>query len=137
PTEGPIAGLPRPTPGATATAQPPIVSTPRPTARPTPRPTPTPEPVAGKVHKPRPPCPGAGSGPPGHQKTAPPPSRPCGGGPKGGGAGGTGMVVILPLALAGLATSVRTRFLLGSRRLVRTARTETARRRRTTADRTS
>jgi hypothetical protein len=41
------------------------------------------------------------------------------------------MVVILPLALAGLATSVRTRFLLGSRRLVGAARTETARRRRT------
>jgi hypothetical protein len=44
------------------------------------------------------------------------------------------MVVILPLALGGLVASIRTRFLLGSRRLAGATRTRTARRRRARAD---
>jgi hypothetical protein len=131
PTEPPIvAVLPTPTGGSTGPSQPPLVSTPRPTVRPTPRPTPSPEPVAGKVHKPRPPCPGDASGPPGHNKVAPPPSRPCTPGtPNGNGSGGNGMVVVLPLALGGLAATIRTWFLLSSRRLVRATRSKRGHRR--------
>jgi hypothetical protein len=125
PTEPPVvAVIPTPTAGTTRPSQPPLVPTPRPsvrpTAPPTSNPTPSPEPVAGKVIKPRPPCPGDASGPPGHHKVVPPPGRPCA--PptsNGNGHGGNGLVVVLPLALGGLAATIRTRFMLSSRRLVR------------------
>jgi hypothetical protein len=129
PTEPPVvAVIPTPTAGTTRPSQSPLVSTPRPTVRPTahptthptPNPTPTAEPVAGKVIKPRPPCPGDASRPPGHHKVAPPPARPCTPATSNGnGHGGNGLVVVLPLALGGLAATIRTRFMLSSRRLVR------------------
>ncbi|HYX10543.1 MAG TPA: hypothetical protein VE817_01090 [Candidatus Acidoferrum sp.] len=146
PTEGPIVAVaPTPTPGTTNPSPSPAVSTPRPTHQPTPqptahptprptakptprptaRPTATPEPVTGKVSKPRPPCPGDGSGPPGHNKVEPPPGRPCSA--KGKGSGGTGMVVVLPLALGGLAATIRARLMLGSRRMVRATRAKAGR----------
>ena len=123
PTEPPVvAVIPTPTAGTTRPSQPPLVSTPRPTvspaAHPTPNPTPSPEPVAGKVNKPRPPCPGDASGPPGHHKVVPPPGRPCAP-PTSNGHGGNGLVVVLPLALGGVAATIRTRFALSSRRLAR------------------
>jgi hypothetical protein len=137
PTEPPVvAVIPTPTAGTTGRSQPPLVSTPRPTVRPTaaptPKPTPSPSPVAGKVSKPRPPCPGDASGPPGHHKVVPPPGRPCAPATSNGnGHGGNGLVVVLPLALGGLAATIRTRFKLSSRRLVR-ATGSTRRRRRDT-----
>ena len=134
PTEPPVvAVIPTPTPGTTPPSQPPLVSTPRPTARPTaqptPNPTPSPEPVSGKVNKPRPPCPGEASGPPGHHKVAPPPGRPCAPATSSGnGHGGTGMVVVLPLALGGLVATIRTRFVLSSRQIGRATRSRRRRR---------
>jgi hypothetical protein len=136
PTGGPIVAVaPTPTPGSTNPSPSPAVPTPRPTHQPTPRPTAqptahptaTPAPVTGKVARPRPPCPGDASGPPGHNKVEPPPGRPCS--PKGKGAGGNGMVVVLPLALGGLAATIRARLMLGSRRILRITRAKTGRRR--------
>ncbi|HEX2755486.1 MAG TPA: hypothetical protein VHM48_08485 [Candidatus Limnocylindrales bacterium] len=124
---------PTPTPTVHPTPRPTVNPTPTPTVQPTPRPTvhptPTPEPVVGKVHKPRPPCPGDTSGPPGHNKVSPPPARPCTPVAHGKAAGSNGMVVVLPLALGGLAAAIRTRFVLASRRLVRASRSRTGRRR--------
>ncbi|HEY8800798.1 MAG TPA: hypothetical protein VIM20_09380, partial [Candidatus Limnocylindrales bacterium] len=94
---------PRPTP------QPTPRPTPQPTARPTPAPTPVPN--VGKVKKPRPPCPSAGS-PPGHNKGTGTVTRPCGS--KGGhGHHSTGIVIVLPLALVGAAASGRRRLVAG------------------------
>jgi hypothetical protein len=39
------------------------------------------------------------------------------------------MVVVLPLAIGGLAATIRTRFALGSRRILRATRAKTSRRR--------
>ena len=125
PTEPPVvAVIPTPTAGTAGPSEPPLVSTPRPTvgptAHPTPNPTPIPEPVADKVNKPRPPCPGDASGPPGHHKVVLPPGRPCAPATSNGnGHGGNGLVVVLPLALGGVAATIRTRVMLSSRRLVR------------------
>ena len=135
PTEPPVvAVIPTPTAGTTRPSQPPLVSSPRPTvpptAHPTPIPTASPEPVAGKVNKPRPPCPGDASGPPGHHKVVPPPGRPCAPATSdGNGHGGNGLVVVLPLALGGLAATIRTRFMLSSRQLVRATGLQRRRRR--------
>jgi hypothetical protein len=151
PSEGPIVALaPTPTPGSTNAGRPPVVATPRPTAsptakptahptakpttnptaKPTPRPTSTPAPISGKAKKPRPPCPGDGTGPPGHNKVQPAPGRPCAAkdNGKGKGGGGNGMVVVLPLAIGGLAATIRTRLALGSRRVVRMTRSKAGRR---------
>lgn len=149
PSEGPIVAVaPTPTPGSTNAGRPPVVATPRPTAnptakptakptappsakptaKPTPRPTSTPAPVSHKAKKPRPPCPGDGSRPPGHNKVEPAPGRPCAPKDKGKGSGGNGMVVVLPLAIGGLAATIRTRLAFGSRRVVRATRSKAARR---------
>jgi len=45
------------------------------------------------------------------------------------GSGGNGMVVVLPLALGGLAATIRARLMLGSRRIARITRARTGRRR--------
>ena len=117
-----------PQPTAVAPPQPTVRPTPQPTVRPTPRPTPAPTQV-GRVLKPRPPCPADADGPPGHAKVAPPPTRPCAPGTKGHGAGSNGMVVILPLALGGLVATIRTRLVVGSRRLIRAGGSTRVRRR--------
>jgi hypothetical protein len=121
PTEPPVvAVIPTPAAGTPRPSQSPLVSTPRPTVHPTAHPTLSPEPVAGKVDKPRPPCPGDASGPPGHHKVEPPPGRPCTPATSNGnGHGGNGLVVVLPLALGGLAATIRTHFMLNSRQFVR------------------
>ena len=110
------AATPRPTrePTPQPTAQPTPKPTETPTPKPTAKPTPTPQPVSSKAKGPKPPCPDHTSGPPGHNKTAPPASRPCSdkGNGHGGGSGGgrsNGIVVMLPIGLAGLAAGVRTR----------------------------
>jgi hypothetical protein len=67
-------------------------------------------------------------GPPGQHKDDPG-DKPCGKGPKEGhDSGSNGMVVILPLALGGVAAAIRTRLVFGSRRLVRTGRSKARRR---------
>jgi hypothetical protein len=131
PTPTPRVNAPRPT--ARPTAKPTTAPTAKPTAAPTPRPTAhptsTPKPVAGKVHKAKPPCPEPGKDPPGHRKTAQP-DRPCKGGSGHKKGGDVGMVVILPLIVGSVAAAMRTRFVLGSRRLARRARTTAKARRR-------
>jgi hypothetical protein len=117
-----------PTPTAVSTPTPTSAPTARPTAHPTPPPTPAPTQV-GVVLKPRPLCPSDADGPPGHHKVAPAPTRPCAPATKSHGSGGNGMVVVLPLALGGLAAATRTRLVLGARRLVRAGRSTRARRR--------
>ena len=124
PTPAPTAAQPNASP-PNPTAGPPAI----PTARPTARPTPTPNPVVGKVHKARPPCPDGTSGPPGHHKVAPPPARPCAGSDHGKGSSGSGVVVVLPLAIGGLAAALRTRLVRGSCRAVRGLRSTASRRR--------
>ena len=125
-SEGPIvAVVPTPTPPSRGTPSPTAIATARPTVRPTVRPTPRPTPAptaVGRVARPRPPCPGQADGPPGHNKVASPGARPCTHGTKGHGSGSNGMVVVLPLALGGLAATIRTRLVRGSRRLGRTGR---------------
>jgi hypothetical protein len=66
--------------------------------------------------KPRPPCPGDASGPPGHHKVLPAPTRPCSGGVgKANGHATNGIVFVLPLGLAGLVAGT-TRRLTNRRR---------------------
>jgi len=80
-----------------------VPATPRPTTRPTPKPTPAPtaKPNAKPPHT-RPPCPGSGTGPPGHNKGGSA-DRPCKGGHHGNGgkqdkATGGFVLVVPPLA---------------------------------------
>ena len=118
---------PRPTSQPTATPPTPPKPTPEPTARPTvpPTPAPTTAPVDGKVKNPRPPCPSAGGDPPGHNKGQEPMTRPCGG--KGDhGNGGSGVVIVLPLALLGAAASGRRLLVAGAGRIHRLARRRSA-----------
>ena len=89
---------------APATPRPTAVpATPKPTARPTPKPTPAPtaKPNVKPTHN-RPPCPGAGTGPPGHNKAGSG-DRPCKGSHHGKGgkndkATGGFVLVVPPLA---------------------------------------
>jgi hypothetical protein len=126
PTPGSVASTPPLLHGGGRTPPPSPIATPQPTPRPTPRPTPkptvrptpapTPAPNGDKAKKPRPPCPSADAGPPGHNKTAPSPSRPCGSKGAGHGQGSNGIVFVLPLALAGAAVGG------GRRRIAETVR---------------
>ena len=105
---------PRPTQPAATPSTPTPKPTPRPTARPTP--SPTPAPAVGKIKKPRPPCPSADNRPPGHNKTDDT-TRPCGGKGDNNGKGGSGVVIVLPLALLGAAATGRRRLVSGARHL--------------------
>jgi hypothetical protein len=59
----------------------------------------------------------------------PPPARPCGAGSDHGkGAGGSGVVVVLPLAIGGLVAALRSRFVRGSGRAARGLRSAARRR---------
>ncbi|HUQ78819.1 MAG TPA: hypothetical protein VM427_08135 [Patescibacteria group bacterium] len=88
--------------------------------------------MTAKVRKPLPPCPDKGSAPPGHRKVTPPPTRPCGDGGESGGndrngndrnGNGSGVVIVLPIALGAFAATAR-------RRIIRSARTRGSSRRR-------
>jgi hypothetical protein len=110
---------PSPTATPLATPRPTTRPTPAPTVRPTPqptaRPTPAPTAVVAKVKKPRPPCPSVDTLPPGHNKIDGA-TRPCGG--KGDhGNGGSGVVIVLPIALLGLVASEPRRVAAGVRRV--------------------
>lgn len=114
PTASPVLNRPPPpTPAPTTEPTPPTPATPRPTVRPTPAPTPVP--AVGKVKKPRPPCPSADNRPPGHNKSGVI-TRPCGG-KSDQGKGGSGVVIVLPIALLGVAATGRRRLASGARHL--------------------
>jgi hypothetical protein len=108
---------PTPRPTSRPTATPPTPPTPKPTAKPTARPTPVPTatPIGVKAKKPMPPCPTAGGGPPGHNKGEGSTTRPCGS-KNDRGKGGSGVVIVLPLALLGAAATGRRRLVTGIRR---------------------
>src|SRR5439155_17591679 len=114
------AGSPTPRPTATPAPTPRPTATPAPTARPTARPTPTPTPAEGKVKKPRPPCPTADGGPPGHNKVQGPQTRPCG---ATSAHRSNGIVIMPPLALLGIGVWGLRRFAVGVRRVRRPTRT--------------
>jgi len=113
---GPPAIGQTPAPGAVPTVAP----APRPTTRPTPRPTtkPTPAPTAPPaIVRPRPPCPGVATAPPGHNKVLNP-SRPCGHhrpprrhGPSqvgtAGASTGWAWLIVFALPVAGIRTRLR------------------------------
>jgi MYXO-CTERM domain-containing protein len=63
-----------------------------------------------------PPCPTAGGGPPGHNKGEGSTTRPCGS-KDDHGKGGSGVVIVLPLALLGAAATGRRRLVTGIRRV--------------------
>jgi hypothetical protein len=109
---------PTPRPTSRPTATPPTPPTPKPTTNPTARPTPapTPTPIVVKAKKPMPPCPTAGGGPPGHHKGEGSTTRPCGS-KNDHGKGGSGVVIVLPLALLGAAATGRRRLGAGIRRV--------------------
>jgi hypothetical protein len=107
-----VTNVPNPpttTPAPDRTPRPTAEPTAKPTPKPTPKatPEPTPEPVVHET-RPRPPCPGDGAGPPGHNKTLPPPSRPCGPGDHHG-KGQNGIVFVLPLGLGPFLVGIRRR----------------------------
>jgi len=73
--------------------------------------------VEGKAKGDRPPCPGAVSGPPGHNKTSPPAPRPCSGG--GNSRNSSHGIVLAPFALGGALLALATKVRRNTKRLVR------------------